>query len=129
MTGHLAAQRPLKAVILESTFTSIPEVAHRLLQKHLHPTMTGLSPKLRNQFDSTEKVGRIQCPLLILHADEDPLLPVDFAHCLYQKASSVQKKLTVIERKSHLLPADDVNQQLWEFFDSLEHPTINQNRD
>ena len=86
--------------------------------------MTGLSKKLQNQFNSAEKIGHIQCPLLILHADGDPLLPVDFAHCLYQKAASVQKKLAVVEGQRHLLPADDVNQQLWEFFDNLDHSAI-----
>jgi len=72
----LAKQRPLSAVILESTFTSVPEVA----QTHFGP----VSRILRNKFDNRSVVADLNVPVLILHGREDRVIPVSHGEQLHQ---------------------------------------------
>ncbi len=71
----LAKQRPLAAVILESTYTSIPDVA---------ASRFGLASHLvRNIFDNRSVVATLSIPVLILHGTQDGVVPCFCAEQLH----------------------------------------------
>ena len=83
---RLAAQRPLAAVILESTFTSVRAFAGRF----------GAPAFLvRDPFDNLAFVRDYRGPLLLLHGNHDEVIPTQ--HSLTLAAAAPQAEL-------HLLP-------------------------
>jgi pimeloyl-ACP methyl ester carboxylesterase len=68
------------------------------------------------QFDSSDRLGEIDVPVLVAHGTDDRVLPVENADLLYRTLSHVQ--LTVFEGGSHLFfieQAEQVNDRLGEF--------------
>lgn len=73
----LAKERPLAALVLESTFTSVCSLAARL----------GVPAFLvRDPFDNLERVRGFERPLLLLHGEHDEVVPVGHAHALHAAA-------------------------------------------
>ena len=73
----LARERSLAALVLESTFTSVRELAARF----------GLPGFLvRDPFDNLALVRGFQGPLLVLHGERDESIPVDHARRLHAAA-------------------------------------------
>jgi len=58
-------------LILESTFTRLPEVA-----SELGVVGTAVSWLANEQFDSIDKIGRVDAPILIMHGSADDTVPV-----------------------------------------------------
>jgi pimeloyl-ACP methyl ester carboxylesterase len=56
--------------------------------------------------DRSDEVARIRCPTLIIHAADDPLVPLPAAHHLARLLPHA--RLEVIERMGHYLPANKV---------------------
>ena len=71
---HLAAQKPAGGLILESTFTSVGEVA-----KRTHGTAAAA---LVNGFPSLERMPKIAAPTFVIHGDKDTIIPPDMAETL-----------------------------------------------
>jgi abhydrolase domain-containing protein 17 len=70
----LAARRPLGGVILESPFLT----AFRVM------TRVPLFPF--DKFRNVDKIGRVRCPLLILHGEADEIVPFWHGRRLFDKA-------------------------------------------
>jgi len=62
----LAKDRPLRALILQSTFTSLDTFAAR----YWMPSFV-----LRDHFDNLSTAGRFRGPVLVIHGRDDPLIP------------------------------------------------------
>jgi len=75
---HLAAHRPLRAVILVSPYDSIVEVAKR------HYPFLPVSLMLRHRFDSIALAPRIEAPLLCLVATGDRVIPAAHSRALFE---------------------------------------------
>jgi len=54
-----------------------------------------------NNFFSKEKIRRINIPTLIIHAEQDGIIPVQEAKILYENSGANSKKLIVIPRADH----------------------------
>jgi alpha-beta hydrolase superfamily lysophospholipase len=78
VTADLAARVKPGAVILESTFQSIPDAAAETLWWLPVKALT------RTQFRSIDKVSRIQCPVLVVHSKDDTVVPFDQGRRLYE---------------------------------------------
>jgi fermentation-respiration switch protein FrsA (DUF1100 family) len=70
----LAVERPVAAMILESTFTSLRAFARR----YGAPSLL-----VRDRFDNLESIRRFQKPLLILHGEYDQTIPVAHSQALH----------------------------------------------
>jgi pimeloyl-ACP methyl ester carboxylesterase len=87
VASWLAAHRPAGALVLESTFTRLADVAsyrYPWLPVHL------LS---RNVFDSVTQLAQVHCPILVAHGSADSTVPPTFgrelAHAAGAKAEFV----------------------------------------
>ena len=77
---ELATREPVRAVILESPFTSIRAMA-RVALPHLP-----LGPLLRSRYDSLAKISALRVPLLVLHSPTDEVVPYVQGEALYAAA-------------------------------------------
>lgn len=91
-------------LVLEAPFTKlVDEVRHHPLS-FLHRYMpffdfffTDPVGGKETEFDSTKRIGKVKCPLLILHAEDDGFVPYRLGQELYKKA--------LADRPSDLYPA------------------------
>ena len=75
-----ALAREVRAVILESPFTSTKEMAGTMF-----PFML-LSPLLPENFNNQGKIGSLTVPLLVIHGDGDRIVPFSMGERLYRLA-------------------------------------------
>jgi len=76
----LAAQRKVAALILEAPFTSVAEVAQ------YHYSFIPASMLVRDRFDSRASIGRVNAPILVLHGEQDRIVPPRFGRALFAAA-------------------------------------------
>lgn len=81
--------------IVEGTFTSIADVARSFRWGWLP-----IGPLITQRFDSESKVGRIGAPLLIVHGEQDSLIPAVLGQRLYAAATG-PKALVLVPGGSH----------------------------
>ncbi len=94
LAAHVASARsPMAGLILDSPFTSMREV----VALHAKPLPRLLVPKM---FESLAKFPGISAPTLILHGDDDTLIPVSHGLRLFEKLNS-PKALGVIPGARH----------------------------
>lgn len=72
VAAHLAAEKDAAALILESTFTSLPDVATRF-----YPYLP-VRLLARHRYETIAHLRHVNCPTLVVHSPEDELIP--FAH-------------------------------------------------
>ena len=79
---HLASHDGARGLILQSTFTSLPDVS-----AHFYPWFP-VRMLMRNRLDSLSIIDRYPGPLLQSHGTEDEVIPYGFGKRLHQKARS-----------------------------------------
>jgi fermentation-respiration switch protein FrsA (DUF1100 family) len=80
VAAHMAAGRQIAALILEAPFTRLADAAA------YHYPYVPVSLLLRDRFDSVSAIGRVTAPILILHGEHDPVIPVRLGHALFAAA-------------------------------------------
>jgi len=78
---QMATEYDASGLILESPYTSIPDVAaarYPMVPAHL---------LLRDKYDSLSKIKDVHMPLLIMHGERDQVIPVKFGHMLLDAAN------------------------------------------
>jgi hypothetical protein len=92
---ELAQGTPIAALVLESPFTSVPDVA-----RHHYPFVpAGLL--VRDRFDSASKIARTRAPLLVLHGEKDRVVPIRYGRALFAAANE--------PKEFHAFPEADHN--------------------
>lgn len=82
--AQLAARRPLAALILESSFTSVADILHGY---HLPDWL------ISNRFDTRAVLAAYRGPVLIMHGSSDVNVPVTHAHALKAGAPAAELHL------------------------------------
>ncbi|MFQ5457234.1 MAG: alpha/beta hydrolase, partial [Myxococcota bacterium] len=77
---ELALRRPPAALILESPFVSVAEMA-----KSVIPFLP-LGMLLSTRYETLEKIPKITCPLLVLHGEHDEIIPFEQGLRIYEAA-------------------------------------------
>lgn len=84
---ELALRRPCAGLILESAFTSIPDMA-----AEVYPFLPArLLARIR--YDNLAKVGRLGVPLLVVHSPADEIVPFAHGERLYAAARGKKRFL------------------------------------
>lgn len=86
---YLAEQHAPRALIIESAFTSIPDMAA------VHYGWLPVRWLSRYQFDNRQRIASLGCPVLIVHAKEDEIAPYAQGQELYQLASQPKQWLAL----------------------------------
>jgi pimeloyl-ACP methyl ester carboxylesterase len=89
VASHLAVQHPPKALILESTFTSAPDMASRLFPIFPIRWLTRFS------YSNIGNLKSIHCPVLIVHSPDDEIIPYDLGRKLYEAANQPKQFLQI----------------------------------
>lgn len=74
---HLAAERPLAAVVLASPFDDLAAIGSK------HYPWLPVSLLLRHRFDTVREAGRNRVAMLALVAEADEIIPVERSRALY----------------------------------------------
>lgn len=83
-------------LIVESAFTSIVDLAHRLPKYRIFP----IELIVRQRFESIKKVGRLKVPVLYIHGTDDNFVPHDMSRKLFERTAS-HKRLLLIHGGGH----------------------------
>jgi pimeloyl-ACP methyl ester carboxylesterase len=84
-----------QGVIVEGTFTSIPDVASSMKWGWLP-----VGPLITQRFESVKKVAQVHSPLLVVHGAQDSLIDSELGRRLYEAATG-RKHFMLVEGGSH----------------------------
>lgn len=73
---------PVGGVVLETPYTSIAEVAAR------HYPFVPARWLVRDRFDAAARIAAIGAPLLVFHAEDDRVIPIDISRRLFAAAAA-----------------------------------------
>jgi fermentation-respiration switch protein FrsA (DUF1100 family) len=76
----LAAEQPIGKLILEAPYSSIADVAAAAFP--IFPVRL----LIRDSFHSDRRIGQVKAPLLIMHGEQDPTIPMKFGERLFALA-------------------------------------------
>ena len=77
---ELSRQRKLGGLILESSFTSTVDMGRKI-----YPFLP-IKLLVRARYDNLAKIGKISCPVLIMHSPQDDIVPFAMGRRLYEAA-------------------------------------------
>jgi len=84
-----------KGLIVEGTFTSIPAVFESMKWGWLP-----IAPLITQRFDSAGRIAKVKVPVLVVHGEEDSLIPPALGRALYEKALA-PKRFVLVEGGTH----------------------------
>ena len=87
IAAHLAAERTPAALIVESAFTSLPD-----LGSELYPILP-IRLMCRFGYDTREYLKRAGCPVLVVHSRSDHLVPFHHGQALFTAAAQPKQFL------------------------------------
>ncbi len=88
-TAQLATEVSPGAVILESTFSSVPELAGEIFR--IFP----MRLLIWNRFDTFSKIRNIHAPILVVHSPDDTLVPYRHAKANFERANEPKQFLEI----------------------------------
>lgn len=89
VAAWLAQHHTPAALILESSFTSMPDIATT------HYPYLPVRWLLRFKYDSAEYLKKVECPVLIVHSRDDEIMPFSHALKLLETAPAPKKLLEI----------------------------------
>lgn len=120
VASYLAKKYQPRALIIESSFTSISDIARALF-----PRLPSILP-LRFKYNTRERLKDIHCPVLIVHSPDDLTIPFVCGKVLYETANPPKKFLPI--KGDHLSGFVKSKKKyikgLREFFNELPEPFL-----
>jgi len=86
---QLAQSHMPRALILESAFTSLPDIAAKL-----YPYLP-VRLLLRFKYNTAEYLSRVNCPVLIVHSRNDEIMPFSHGRQLFEMANEPKEFLEI----------------------------------
>ncbi len=93
---QLAAQHPVGALLLESPYTSITDIAR--LRYRAFP----VERLLLDRFDSLRRISRVLSPVLVMHGALDEIVPLAMPAVVAGAAAPDPKQLWIALQAGHL---------------------------
>src|SRR5499427_5345639 len=91
---RLATERPAGGLILDAPYTSIVDVAAQA-----YPYLP-VRHVLQDRYETVTLIGKVHMPLLILHGERDPVIPVAMGRELFRLANE-PKRLATFPNAAH----------------------------
>lgn len=104
----LAADHPARALILEAPYTSAVEVARTRM------SWAPVDWLMLDRYDSRAWIGKVRCPVLILHGDLDTVIPFSQGQTLYGLVKA-PKRFERMTGSNHNLVGDGLYDRVWPF--------------
>lgn len=89
IAAHLAKETSPAALVLESTFTSIPELGGDLFW------FLPVKYLVRFQYDTAGSLRELHCPVLVIHSRHDNLIPFHHGQRLFELAKAPKQFLEI----------------------------------
>lgn len=89
LAAWLAAEKQPGALIMESAFTSVPDLAAELYW------WLPARRLARLHYATRDYLARVRCPVLVVHSEEDEIIPYRHGRALYAAARSPKAFLTL----------------------------------
>ena len=113
----IAAERGARALILESAFPTMPDVAA------LHYSWLPVRWIMKNRYDNLARIKHYDAPLLQSHGIADRLIPIQLAQTLFDASPSAQKEWLAFDHLGHNdLPPRPYYGNLVDFLNNLDRP-------
>jgi len=93
IAAYLATKQSPKAIVVESSFTSVPDLAAKLYPLFPVRWLT------KFHYPTSKYLQRIRCPVLVVHSRDDEIIPFDHGRALYAAAAEPKQMLEL--RGSH----------------------------
>lgn len=90
VAAELATRHEVRALVLEAPFTSLPDAG-----QHAYPFLP-VRQLTWDQFDTLGKIGQINMPVMVLHGEEDRVVPAHMGRAVYEAAPQ--------PKHSHFIP-------------------------
>ncbi len=112
VAARLASERPARALVLEAPMTAIIDIAQA------RAPGAPLDLFMRDQFRTRDIIASINMPLLIVHGDQDNVIPIAMGERLFARARE-PKRFIRVEGGGHSdLPAHGLYDDIFAFLGS-----------
>lgn len=95
IAAHLASHNKIGGLILEAPFPSASALAQRSFW-----FLPGISLLVYGQLNTEKRIAVLDAPLLIIHCEQDPVIPISFGQKVYEAAHS-PKTFSPIKASCH----------------------------
>lgn len=114
-----AAEKP-KACILESTFTSVPDMGAKA-----YPFLP-VRMLARFRYNTVRHVQNIQCPILIIHSPQDDIVPYEFGKKVFAVAPEPKQFLQISgdHNTGYIVSEADYKAGLTKYFNDLQTRSV-----
>lgn len=96
---YVAENRACAGLILESTFTSFPAVAAKVCGGGIPGRLAYLA--VHTQFPSKQRLAKIHVPVLVIHGQQDELIPYSMGKALHAALPKGQSELWLVPGAGH----------------------------
>jgi fermentation-respiration switch protein FrsA (DUF1100 family) len=112
VAAWLAARQTPRALVLESTFLSFPDVA-----AELHPRLPARL-LARYRYPVKEYLREVRCPVLVVHSTDDELIPYRHGRALYDLANEPKRLVSIAgpHYNGYILSGEQYAEGLARFF-------------
>ena len=125
IVAELAMRHRVKAVILESSFTSVDAMA-----RYNRPAIAFFIPSrllIKSRFDSIKKMPLIHSPLMVVHGDMDITVPISMGRELFDAANEPKRFYEIrgaTHDDTHIVGGEAYFKALRDF---IENPSVSAN--
>lgn len=106
---RLASEHPARALILEAPYTATTDVAA------LSVPWAPVHWLMRDQYRSRDRIGGVDMPVLILHGDQDQVIPFEQGERLFQLAPRPRTFVRMVGSNHNTLTRDGAYDHIWRF--------------
>lgn len=89
VAARLASRHSPRGLIIESSFTSVPDLASSLYPWYPVRLLC------RFEYDTCGELQQKKCPLLVIHSPDDEIIPYDHGRRLFEKAGEPKRFLKI----------------------------------
>lgn len=114
----IAANSGARALILQNTFTSLPDAAASIYW------FLPVRWLMRNQYRSIDKIARYNGPVLQSHGDQDRIIPYALGQKLFSAAPGTKRFYTIEGGDHNDADPEEYSEVLEEFLTSLSHLSV-----